>query len=440
MITVEEHLDAVLQQIDPVEAVRLPVRRALGLVTTADVHSRADLPRFDNSSMDGYAVRRADLDGASSESPVVLPVAGDVAAGDAQTHRLEPGQVWRIMTGAPLPEGADAVVRLEDTDGHPREPQLRIHPDEGANIRRAGEDVREGDLVLPAGRRIGAGEIAALISAGVEEVEVIGPVRVVVLSTGDELVRPGEPVGPGQIVDSNGPMLEALVRDAGAYVIHVGHLADDESETKKEIHRHLDHADLVITTGGVSKGAFDIVKKVLTGQGSMEFGEVAMQPGKPQGFGVLGRRKVPVFTLPGNPVSTLVSFEVFVRPAIQRRAGRREGGRRARGFATAQWPSSTDRQTYTRVRVERDSTGEYAVSPAGGPGSHLVGPLALADALAVSDADATEVPAGAEVELLLLRPRAEIDARLAAEADEAGADHGSGESGAPRRRRRGDDG
>lgn len=420
MITVEEHLDAVLQQIEQVGAVTVPVRRALGLVTTAPVHSRADLPRFDNSSMDGYAVRRADLDGASAQSPVVLPVAGDIAAGDGTPHRLEPGQVWRIMTGAPVPQGADAVIRVEDTDGHPREPQLRVQPEEGANIRRAGEDVRTGDLVLPAGRRVAAGEIAALISAGIEEVEVTGPVRVAILSTGDELVRAGEPVGPGQIVDSNGPMLEALVRDAGAFVIHLGHLPDDESATRKEIHRHLDHADLIITTGGVSKGAFDIVKKVLTGQGSMEFTEVAMQPGKPQGFGVLGRRKVPVFTLPGNPVSTLVSFEVFVRPALQRRAGRREGSRQATGFATRSWPSAKDRQAYTRVTVDRDSTGGYAVTPVGGPGSHLVGALALADALAVSPADLTQVPAGTEVELLLLRPRAELDARLAAQAEAAG--------------------
>ncbi|WP_022924515.1 gephyrin-like molybdotransferase Glp [Serinicoccus marinus] len=424
MISVDEHLDSVLAQVEPVAPVTLPVRRAQGLVTTADVHSGVDLPRFDNSSMDGYAVRRADLEGASSESPVVLPVAGDVAAGDQSQHVLAPGQVWRIMTGAPMPEGADAVVKVEDTDGHPHEPQLRVHPDEGAHIRRAGEDVRAGDLILPAGSRVGAGEIAALLSSGVTEVEVVGPVRVAILSTGDELVPAGEPVGPGQIVDSNGPMLEALVRDAGAHVVHVGHLPDDEGATKKQLHRMLDHADLVITTGGVSKGEFDLVKKVLTGQGSMEFVEVAMQPGKPQGFGVLGRRDVPVFTLPGNPVSTLVSFEVFVRPALQRRAGRREGARLARGFATTGWRSSPDRQTYTRVRVDRDPTGAYAVSPAGGAGSHLVGPLAVADALAISEPEVNEVSAGSELDLLLLRPRAEIDARLHAEGqgDEAGED------------------
>ena len=415
MISVEEHLESILRQVGRVGTVRLPVPRAHGLVTAADVVSRADLPRFDNSSMDGYAVRRADLAGVTSEAVRLLPVAGDIAAGEGEPRTLEPGTVWRIMTGAPLPSGADAVVRVEDTDGHPREAQFRVEPKDGANIRRAGEDLRVGDVVVPAGTRLGAAQIAAAISAGVDEVEVVGPVRVVILSTGDELVPfGGGEVGPGQIIDSNGPMLEALVREAGCYPVHVGHLPDDEALTRKEVRRHLEHADAIITTGGVSKGAYDIVKKVLTGEGSMEFTEVAMQPGKPQGFGVLGRRKVPVFTLPGNPVSSLVSFEVFVRPALEERAGRRAGGATATGLATVGWRTATGRRTFTRVRLERDPAGGYAVSPAGGAGSHLLGGLAMADALAVSPEDSEDVLPGAEVQLLLLRPQREIDARLAA--------------------------
>ncbi len=420
MISVEEHLENILTQVEPVGTQTVPVTRAAGLVTVSDVRSRADLPRFDNSSMDGYAVRREDLEGAAPDSPVLLPVVGDIAAGDPMPREHVPGRAWRIMTGAPLPVGADAVVRVEDTDGHVREAQFRIHPDEGANIRRAGEDVREGEVVLPAGTRIAAPQLAALVSAGVERVEVTGPVRVVILSTGDELVRVGDEVGRGQIVDSNGPMLEALVRQAGFYPVHVGHLPDDESVTRKEIRHHLGHADAVITTGGVSKGAYDIVKAVLTGEGSTQFVEVAMQPGKPQGFGVLGRRKVPVFTLPGNPVSALVSFEVFVRPALERRAGwhvsdsATTGGATTTGYAATSWPSATDRRTYTRVRLTRDGTGEYAVEPVGGHGSHMVAGLAQADALAVSAEDVTEVEAGARVELVLLRPRREIDGRLAA--------------------------
>ena len=419
MISVEEHLEAVLRQIEPVGTERLPVARAHGLVTTEDVRSRADLPRFDNSSMDGYAVRREDLEGAGPETPVLLTVSGDVAAGDPLPREHVPGQAWRIMTGAPVPLGADAVVRVEDTDGHPREAQFRVQPEVGANIRRAGEDVRAGQVVLPAGTRIGAAQIAALASAGVEEVDVVGPVRVVVLSTGDELVPLGQPVGPGQIVDSNGPMLEALVRESGFYPVHVGSLPDDEAATRKELRHHLAHADAIITTGGVSKGAYDIVKKVLTGEGSMQFLEVAMQPGKPQGFGVLGRRRVPVFTLPGNPVSALVSFEVFVRPALEKRAGRLASDRTTSGYALTSWRSASDRRTYTRVRVSLDATGEYAVEPVGGHGSHLVAGLALADALAVSSEEATEVEAGSRVDLLLLRPRREIDGRLARDAESA---------------------
>ena len=426
MISVEEHLENILEQVHPVQTRTVPVPRAHGLVTTADARSQVVLPRFDNSSMDGYAVRRDDLAGASSENPVLLPVSGDVAAGDALPREHVPGQAWRIMTGAPIPVGADAVVRVEDTDGHVREAQFRVQPEEGANIRRAGEDVQAGDVVLPAGTRIGAPQLAALVSAGVEQVEVVGPVRVVVLSTGDELVPVGEPVGPGQIVDSNGPMLEALVREAGFFPVHVGSLPDDESATKQEIKHHLDHADAIITTGGVSKGAYDIVKKVLTGQGTMEFVEVAMQPGKPQGFGLLGSRQVPVFTLPGNPVSVLVSFEVFVRPALERRAGRRVTDSTTTGLATTGWRSASDRTTYTRVRISRDVTGEYAVEPVGGAGSHLVAGLAMADALAVSGADEEEVTAGAQVELILLRPRREIDGRLSAQEADADADADAG--------------
>lgn len=424
MITVGEHLRSILDQVRPVGPVVLPVPRAHGLVTAADVRSRTDLPRFDNSSMDGYAVRRADLEGVTSESVRLLPVAGDIAAGDARPRRLEPGTVWRIMTGAPVPQGADAVVRVEDTDGHPREAQFRVQPAEGANIRRAGEDLRTGDLVVPAGSRLGPGQIAALVSAGVREVEVVGPVRVVVLSTGDELVPySAGPVGPGQIVDSNGPMLEALVREAGCYPVHVGHLRDDEAATRKEIRRHLEHADAIVTTGGVSKGEFDIVKKVLSAEGSAQFVEVAMQPGKPQGFGVLGRRRVPVFTLPGNPVSTLVSFEVFVRPALEVMSGRSTSEGAASGFAATGWRTASGRRTYTRVRLSRDLTGRYAASPSGGAGSHLLGGLAMADALAVTPEDTDEVLPGSELELLLLRPRREIDARLAGEAER---DAGSG--------------
>lgn len=417
MSTVDEHLQSVLAQITPVEQVTVPLARAHGLVLTEDITSDVDLPRFDNSAMDGYAIRSEELFGADAENPRLVPVLGDISAGDGQRREHATGRTWRIMTGAPMPEGADAVVRLEDTDGHEHEVQIRRGVDAGANVRRAGEDVRAGDVLLRAGDRIGPAQIAVLASAGVSQVPVVGPVRVVVLSTGDELVPVGQEVAQGQIHDSNGPMLEALVRGAGHYAVHVGHLPDDEKTIKSELGQHLKHADLVITSGGVSKGAYDAVKAVLTGSGSMEFTEVDMQPGKPQGFGLLGKRKVPVFTLPGNPVSVLVSFEVFVRPALAALAGQRFEQVTLPAVVLQGWDSPEGRQQYTRVRLERDASGQFGVTPVGGPGSHLVAGLAAADALAIVAADATEVATGTTVSVLPLRPLTEITAALEGDSD-----------------------
>ncbi|WP_109473370.1 gephyrin-like molybdotransferase Glp [Ornithinimicrobium cavernae] len=416
MTTVAEHLESVLAEIVPVEAVTVPLAQAHGLVLVQDVTSPVDLPRFANSAMDGYAVRAEEVSGASPEQPQLVPVLGDIPAGDGTAHTHRTGHAWRILTGAPVPEGADAVVRLEDTDGHPREVMVRHAVEPGANIRSAGEDVRAGEVILPAGTRIGPAQLAVLASAGVPEVTVTGPVRVVVLSTGDELVPVGEPIRPGQIHDSNGPMLAALVRAAGHYAVHAGHLPDDEKVIRAELDHHLDHADLVITSGGVSKGgSYDAVREVLTGSGSMVFREVGMQPGKPQGFGLLGRRKVPVFTLPGNPVSVLVSFEVFVRPALARRAGQRYEPVTVPALVLDGWSSPEGRQQYHRVRLHRDTSGAYAAEPVGGPGSHLVGGLAAADGLAVIPAEVTEVATGSEVPVLPLRPLWEIEGRLGGE-------------------------
>lgn len=418
MTTVAEHLAAVLDQLSPVEPTTVPLIRAHGLVLVEDVTSEVDLPRFANSAMDGYAVRASELAGVTAESPRVLPVLGDIPAGDGQAHRHSDFHAWRIMTGAPVPEGADAVVRVEDTDGHPREVMIRAEVEQGANIRAAGEDVRAGSVILSAGTHLGPAQIAVLASAGVAEVRATGAVSVVVLSTGDELVPVGEPVGPGQIHDSNGPMLAALVRAAGHYAVHAAHLPDDEKVIKAEIDHHLKHADLIITSGGVSQGgSYDAVKAVLTGAGSMEFTEVDMQPGKPQGFGLLGKRKVPVFTLPGNPVSVLVSFEVFVRPALAALAGQRYEPVTVPALVLDGWDSPEGRQQYHRVRLSRDLSGAYAATPVSGPGSHLVGGLARADGLAVIPPEVTEVATGSQVPVLPLRPIWAIEADLADQRD-----------------------
>ncbi|WP_114907289.1 gephyrin-like molybdotransferase Glp [Ornithinimicrobium murale] len=421
MTSVAEHLEAVLAQISPVPARTVPLSRAHGLVLAEDVTSPVDLPRFANSAMDGYAVRAREIAGVTPEEPRVLPVLGDIPAGDGRALTHRDFHAWRILTGAPVPDGADAVVRVEDTDGHPREVMITRAVEVGANVRAAGEDVRAGSVILSAGTRIGPAQVAVLASAGVAEVRATGQLSVVVLSTGDELVPVGEPVGPGQIHDSNGPMLIALARAAGHFAVHGGHLPDDEKAIKAEIEHHLGHADLVITSGGVSKGgSYDAVKSVLTGAGSMEFTEVDMQPGKPQGFGLLGRRKVPVFTLPGNPVSVLVSFEVFVRPALAALAGQRYEAVTLPAVVLEGWSSPEGRQQYHRVRLSRDTSGAYAVAPVGGPGSHLVGGLALADGLAVVPAEVTDVATGSRVSVLPLRPLGEIEADLAQEQDRTG--------------------
>ncbi|MGB7424133.1 MAG: gephyrin-like molybdotransferase Glp [Ornithinimicrobium sp.] len=416
MISVEEHRSTVLSQVQRNPEVLLPLDRAVGLVTTQDVVSAVDLPRFDNSAMDGYAVVASEVAGAGAESPLSITVNGDIPAGDTEQRVHLAGRAWRIMTGAPVPDGADAIVPVEDTDDRPRETLIFAAPKENAHIRRAGGDVRAGDVIVYAGTTIGPAEVAVIASAGVGHVFVTAPVRVVILSTGDELRNLDEPVMSGQIVDSNGPMLAAAVREAGFYAVHVGHLPDDAKTIDTEIRHHLSHADAIVTSGGVSKGAYDAVKAVLKGQGSMEFPEVAMQPGKPQGFGVLGKRRVPVFTLPGNPVSALVSFEVFVRPALALRAGREYAAVTHDAVVLKGWRSPAGKVQYTRVSVERDRTGLYGVSPAGGAGSHLVGGLAQADALAVVDAEVSEVTAGGIVRIALLRDRSELDARLEARA------------------------
>jgi molybdopterin molybdotransferase len=429
VISVEDHLADILGQVRRNPAVTLPLDRAAGLVTTQDVRSTVDLPRFDNSAMDGYAVKADEVGEASAEHPLSIEVNGDIAAGDTAQHTHVPGRAWRIMTGAPMPEGADAVVPVEDTDNRPRETLVYRAPEQGAYIRRAGGDLRAGDVIVPARTTLGPAQIAVIASAGVGHVEVTAPVRVVVMSTGDELRSVEDAVMSGQIVDSNGPMLAAAVRQAGYYAVHVGHLPDDEAKIKGELKHHLDHADAIITTGGVSKGAYDPVKAVLSGRGSMEFREVAMQPGKPQGFGVLGRRRVPVFTLPGNPVSALVSFEIFVRPALAVRAGRVYEPITLEAVVLSGWKSPEGKSQYARVSVALDTTGAYAVRPAGGSGSHLVGGLAQADALAVVDPDVTEVAVGHTVPIILLRERGALHARLEAErrsAESGGRGHAGG--------------
>ncbi|MBX5448223.1 MAG: molybdopterin molybdotransferase MoeA, partial [Acidothermus cellulolyticus] len=318
---------------------------------------------------------------------------------------INPGLCARIMTGAPVPPGAEAVVPVEWTDGGIARVRIHRPASPGLHIRRAGEDVRAGETVLHAGTTLGAAQLGLLAAIGRARVRVRPKPRVVVFSTGDELVDAAAVPGPAQIYESNSYALTAAARESGAMAFRVGIVPDDPVRLLSLIEEQLVRADLVITSGGVSAGAYDVVKEVLSRLGTVEFVRVAMQPGMPQGFGHVGPDKTPIFTLPGNPVSAFVSFEVFVRPAIQRMLGR-ERLYRPLVRATLLEPvrKTAGKRSYVRARLDvRDGT--YVVAPVGGMGSHLVAALAQSNALIVLPEHASEVPAGVTVSVMVLERR-----------------------------------
>ena len=318
MRSVEEHARVVAELIRPRPPQTVPLADAAGLALAADVVAPLSLPGFDNSAMDGYAVLVDDVAGATDESPVVLPVTEDIPAGRTDTPTLKPGTAHRIMTGAPLPLGATGVVPVEFTDGGTDTVEIRTAAEEGRHIRRAGEDVTAGITVLRSGALVTPAALGLAAALGLTELTVVPRQRVLVVSTGEELVSPGQPLSPGQIYESNAVMLAAAVRDAGAEVIDAATTRDDVEEFRHALNTYAGVADLILTTGGVSAGAYEVVKDSLSGAG-VEFVKVAMQPGMPQGAGTVNR--TPIVTMPGNPVSALVSFEVFVRPALRAAMG-----------------------------------------------------------------------------------------------------------------------
>lgn len=424
--SVDEHLEDILATVRPLEPIELRLPDAQGCVLVEDVMVPLSLPPFDNSSMDGYAVRVADVAGASEEYPAVLEVVGDVAAGQADLLHVGPGQAARIMTGAPLPPGAEAVVPVEWTDGGLGEGpvdgmrarslapeqasgQVRVYrsAEARAHVRARGSDVKAGDRALEAGTVLGPPQIALLAAVGRGTARVRPRPRVVVLSTGSELVQPGEELRGGQIYDSNSFALTAAARDAGAIAYRVGAVADDAETLRSTIEDQLVRADLVVTTGGVSVGAYDVVKEALSHVGDadeagsgIDFRKLAMQPGKPQGFGSIGPDHTPLLALPGNPVSSYVSFELFVRPAIRTLMGLADVHRpttRAKLVADRALSSPKGRRQFLRA-----TCAEGTVRPVGGAGSHLVAALAHADSLIVVPEDVESVEPGTEVEVVLL--------------------------------------
>ncbi|WP_293782673.1 gephyrin-like molybdotransferase Glp [uncultured Aeromicrobium sp.] len=393
--TVAEHRDRVLAALPTRRRTRrAPLDQARGLVLAAPATAREAVPRFDNSAMDGYAVRHADL-----AEGVELRVVGEARAGAAPKVRVRSGQAVRIMTGACLPDGADTVVPLELTDdGHDRV-RIQVVPEAGRHIRRAAEDVQVGDLVAESGVVLDALVLAALAAAGVAEVLVVERPRVAVISTGSELRPPGAPLRPGQIPESNSLMIAGLAEEAGADVVLRTIVSDEAAAVEAALlSAQSAESDLVVLSGGVSVGDYDVVRQTLDGR--LEFLAVAMSPGRPQGLGALGA--MPVVAVPGNPVAAAVSVEAFVRPAVLTLAGRREITRPVlKAMASQGWSSPNDREQYTAVRLELSETGAW-VHPLA-QGSHRAGSLAAVDGWAVVPAGTSAVRRGDRVDVLVVR-------------------------------------
>ncbi|HEX6424256.1 MAG TPA: gephyrin-like molybdotransferase Glp [Acidimicrobiales bacterium] len=406
MIPLDEALAHVLARCEPLVPGRVPALSAAGLVLAGDVVAAEAVPPFANTAMDGYAVRAADTAGA----PVVLPVAGEVAAGHPADRPLAPGEAMRIFTGAPLPDGADAVVMVERTEALDGGLSVRIEVavEPGTHLRAAGEDLKPGERVFGAGDEVTPARLGVLASLGVAEVGAHPRPRVGVLSTGDELVTGSAPLQAGQIRDSNRPTLLALVAQAGFEPVDLGRVADDEPAIAAAIERGAATCDAVLSSGGVSMGDIDLVRVVLDRIGDMRWMQVAIRPAKPLAFGLVpgpGGRPVPVFGLPGNPVSSMVSFALFARPGLRRLAGHLDGRLHLpRHRAVAAEPLTRRRDGkvhFVRVAVTVAPGGELQVRSSGGQGSHQLGAMARADGLVVLP-DGDGVGAGAPVEVVLL--------------------------------------
>ena len=393
MRTVEEHQRVVAGLIARRAPVTVPIADTLGLVLADDVVAPLSLPGFDNSAMDGYAVFAEDISGATAERPVLLPVAEDIPAGRTDPLTLEPGTAHRIMTGAPLPRGATAVVPVEATNAATDTVEIRANAKPGQHIRRAGEDVTAGTTVLRAGQVVTPAALGLAAALGLGELTVIPRQRVLVMSTGSELVPPGTPLQPGQIYESNAVMLAAALRDAGAEVVASPTTGDDVDVFRDALTRHRSDADLIITTGGVSAGAYEVVKDALGGE--VEFVKVAMQPGMPQGCGVVDG--TPIITLPGNPVSALVSFEVFLRAPLRSAMGLPHADRPRRTAVLTEDLTSPRGKRQFRRGVFDPVAG--TVTSYGPPASHHLRWLASANCLLEIDEEIGEIAGGSPVHL-----------------------------------------
>ena len=403
MKSVAEALEHVLAGVDVLEAESVPLGEALGRVLAEPVVSAREIPPWANSSMDGYAVRAADTESASREQPVTLAVVGDVAAGRVAAREVGSGQAYRILTGAPLPPGSDAVVPQEEVTRDGTRLAIRRAVQRGAYVRPRGEDIRTGDRILETGSVLRPAALGVLAALGRGTVSVYRRPTVAILSTGDELVEPDSPLGPGQIPDSNTYTLSGLAVEAGAVPLSLG-IAPDRREVLVERFRQGLQANVLVSSAGVSVGDRDFVREAIEALGArLEFWQVNMRPGKPLTFGrfggLTGERLF--FGLPGNPVSSMVTFELFVRPVLRRLGGHRILGRpRVRGRALEPIDNPGSRPGYLRVRLERRA-GELGVRPTGEQGSAILRSMLLADGLAAVPGD-TRIPVGGDVDVILL--------------------------------------
>jgi molybdopterin molybdotransferase len=415
MISVEEALEKVLSYVEVLEPERKPILDCLGQVLAEDVYSSIDIPPLDNSAMDGYAVRAEDTRGASESSPRYLVVVGEVAAGSMPTKEVNPGTAIRIMTGAPLPEGADAVVQFEDTDEVGRKSSseelsrigILCRAKKGLNVRCRGEDIAAGNLILEKGTVLRPQEIGVLASLGHSTMLVIRRPIVAILATGDELIGVGQPLAPSKIYDSNTYAIAAEVSRYGGIPRILGIGRDSIQSLNEKIGEGLD-ADMLVTSGGVSRGDYDIVKDVLAAHGEIGFWTVCMKPGKPLAFGVIkksvGRkkRKVPHLGLPGNPVSSMITFEQFARPAILKMMGKKALAKPTiRAVIEGDIANTDGRRIFARVMVTRRG-GRYYASLTGPQGSGILTSMTKADGLAVIPETSKEVKAGDMVEVQML--------------------------------------
>jgi len=405
MISVEEAQEKVLSYVHVLDREEKPILQCLGQVLDEDVYSPLDVPPLDNAAMDGYAIRAEDVIGATLSSPVFLDIIGEVSAGTISNKEVRPGTAIRIMTGAPIPRGADSVVRFEDTDEAQRTEQpltqigILCQIPKGQNVRRAGEDIARGQLVLKPGTPLRPQEIGVLASMGKAKAWVIRRPRVAILATGDELVEIHQPLPQGKIYNSNSFSIAAQVLRYGGIPLVLGIARDRVEEIEGKIKEALS-ADMLITSGGVSLGDYDLVKDVLAKQGQVSFWTVRMKPGKPLAFGVIGG--VPHLGLPGNPVSSMITFELFARPAILKMMGKKNLSKPSvRAIMESSIENSDGRRIFARAVVRREND-RYFARVTGPQGSGILTSMARANGLVVVPEDAKAVKEGDTVEVLML--------------------------------------